>query len=209
MLAETKEPDVMAMMDLLYCMPDDDALFNALQDKLMDLNVKPAVALAVARRQRLDGKEQAAFVRAVDAIGEKTRRGARLRSTIRFHAGITSDTHRRIVVSRGDGNPIAVGETGFSTFENGDRASMPAAAIRAGHRLTYHPSTLSIQVGANWVVELLAADGRGEGRALKWHKGGAAACRGTVSIDSPDGGRTVVIEEAPVESRSPTKGGAA
>jgi hypothetical protein len=206
MCPETNEPDVSTMMDLLYSLPTDDTLFKALQDKLMDLGVSAEVALAVARKQRTEGGDQIAFIHALDWVGEKTRRGARLRATIRAAAGITSDTHRRIIVSRGCGAPIATGEAGYSTFPNGDRASAPAAAIKAGHRLAYHPSTLAIQVGATWIVGVVAADGTPTGQKLKWHTMGSLPAPGIVTVDRPDGGLTGVVTDSPEGLVMPKKG---
>jgi hypothetical protein len=77
---------------------------------------------------------------------------SKLRSKLRASAGLRNNNSAPICVVRGGGAPTRHGEAAHSTFKNGGLCTYPGSAMKAGYKVIYHPSTLVVEVGPEYVL---------------------------------------------------------
>jgi hypothetical protein len=136
-----------SLADLEPCTRQRIELLAVLADSLEDDG-----CLAAASRARATATEEERQ-RTVIHAGADALKPAQ-RQALRRWAGVGRSTCPIDIVP-GDAEPTRQGTEAHSTFKNGGRCQYPGAAIKAGYKVVYHPSTLEVVVGAGWLLRNL------------------------------------------------------
>lgn len=143
-----------ALEQALMIDPDDEVLYLAIIDRHQEEGKKPLTAKRLANAARRAAQEAQAVAAAVKLLNADDHRGRTARGTLKSVAGMSHSERPAFVVVPGDAGPTRSGEAAFYTFKDSDtRVRAPGAAMRAGYKVTYHRSTLTITVGAYWVLK--------------------------------------------------------
>lgn len=87
-------------------------------------------------------------------LNEKLMSDKELRKRIRLEADCTSKPYPLELVD-GDSPPRTVGCSYGFTNKRGDKIYHPNAYMRAWGKPIYHPSSLRVEIGADWLLDLM------------------------------------------------------
>lgn len=133
--------------------PADKTAYNALYDALQEVGHKPLTARRKANSVQRAAKDRQMVADAQSLVVKPGKKGGRLRRAIRG-----SRNPAVIVVEAGDSPARVSGEGSFHTFKHGShRVTNVGWAIKNGYRITFHPSTLTVHVGAEEVFAIIHA----------------------------------------------------
>lgn len=130
--------------------PDDATAAGALRDYYREHD---CTELAATRRVNAivrEAREARILRTARELITSDSARAKRIRAAAKRITNLTG-RHPTFVVVAGHLPPTRSGEEAHHTFRKGGRCEYPSAALRAGYKVDYQPSTLTITAGANWV----------------------------------------------------------
>lgn len=133
--------------------PRDSLAVRALHDSWLDAGASPVAAARRTNKVYREALAETVLAEMTAVIAGQTRVSAKARTLVRSFIGHERTSSLPIVVVLGDSAPVLSGEEGYHTFRNGGVCHHPGAAKRAGYRIEYHRSTLSVTVGAKWVAD--------------------------------------------------------